>query len=133
MPAMANVTVKANNGTTDVVFVQKGPSGGDTTPAQWRVDAIGGIRNANPLSWMKSRWNANKTARRVDVHVEYPYAVTDTTTGVISVKNRVPLDLTIAIPQDVPEATILDAVAVAVNFFASPLVKSAIQEGYAPQ
>jgi hypothetical protein len=130
---MANITVKANNGTTDVVFVAKSPSGGDGTAAVWRADAIGGIRQANPLLSVKSRYNTKGNARRVDFDFSYPYTVTDTTTGVISVKNRVPITLSAAIPLDVPEAVLLDAIAVGLNLAASALNKAMFQEGYAAQ
>jgi hypothetical protein len=133
MPAMANITVKKNDGTTDAIYVAKGPSGGDTGFALWRYDA-----HAAPLMGLKpelrlgSKFNGPRTARRLSLNYVYKAYVTDTTTGVSSSIGQIPFSITAAVPLNVPQADIDEAVSQVGNLLVSTLVRSAFKEGYAP-
>lgn len=133
MASMANITVKADNGTTDVVFTAVTPSGGDNTEAQWRANAIGATNAAHPFFGMKARWNAKRNARRVEIRGDYPYAVTDSTTGVVSVRNHLPFNASFLLPTDVPDAVANEMVSVMGNLIVSSLIRTASKEGTAPQ
>lgn len=132
MPNMADITVKANNGTTDVIFVAKNPSAGDSVPALWRADAEGLSAAAKPTFTMASRWNGPKTARRMDLNFVYNQTATNTTTGLVSIVNRIPFSCTVALPAEVPDTVIQEATARFVNLLASVLVKASINSGFAP-
>lgn len=60
MPTMADITVKAANGTTDVVLKAKAPSFGDKSDAIWNIDASSTIRNHRPVFTSQTLWNGTK-------------------------------------------------------------------------
>jgi hypothetical protein len=132
---MASITVKKNDGTTDIVFDSVSASGGDGSPAVWRQDTGNtaalpiGLRSQFKL-W--STWNGPKTARQLKFNLAFPYAVQDSTTTLYSAKDRVIFDGIVTLPQSVPSTHINEAVAQGLNLLASSLVKSAGQAGYAP-
>lgn len=135
MPAMAPLTVKKNDGTTDITYDVLNGSGGDAAPATWRQDTgapVGlpvGLRSQFKLL---GKWNGPKTARQMRFNFVMPYAVQDTTTSLYSANDRVVLEGVITIPQGLPAGTINEACAQALNLLAHSLVKSSCQVGYAP-
>lgn len=135
MPTMASITVKKNDGTTDIVFDQIAASGGDNSPAVWRQDtgAVAGLPvGLRPVIKMTSKSNGPRTARVVSVNAEFPYAVQNTTTTLYSAQDRVVWNLSATLPQNIPAAQLNEAVTQALNVFASALSKSSFQAGYAP-
>jgi len=76
MPQIANITVKAANGTTDVVYTAMTPSSGDTTPAFWRAEGSGASASLRATFQLSSKWNGPKTARRVTGAFQYPQTAT---------------------------------------------------------
>lgn len=132
MPSMANITVKKNDGTTDIVWTAACPSSGDGVAAIWRSETVGTAPAHYPVFELKSRNNAQKTVRRMDVVAVYPQIATDSTTSLTSVVNRIPLTLSMAIPTGVPAATVNEAVSQFANLLASTLVKDSFKAGYAP-
>lgn len=130
MPQIANITVKAANGTTDVVYSAMTPSSGDTTPALWRAEGSGASASLRPTLSLLSKWNGPKTARRVTGNFQYPQ--TATVDGVETVINRVPVEFSFLIPQAVPDTVIAEAVAQAANLINSTLVKDSIKAGFSP-
>lgn len=130
MPNMANVTVKAANGTTDVVFVAQSPSGGDGIPAIWRIDAEGTNPAVRPSFQLRAGWNGPKTLRRSEALYVHPYAYTDANTGLSLSKSKVSVQITVQVPQDIPDTTADEAVARAVNMAASALIKECFATGF---
>lgn len=132
MPSMANITVKAANGTTDVVYTAMAPSSGDGVPAVWRNEA-GGSATAFKASFsLSSRYNGPKTARRLNGVFDLPQTATDTTTSLVSVINRIPVSFSIALPVSCPQSVIDEAVHQVTNLLASTLVRDALKSGYSP-
>lgn len=134
MPAMASITVKKNDGTTDIVYDALSASGGDGSPAVWRQDT--GAAAALPVGLRQtlkvwSTWNGPKTARQMKFNFVYPYAVQDSTTTLYSAKDRMVFDGIITMPQAIPAAT-LNEIAQLHNLLAAALIKQAVQAGYAP-
>lgn len=133
MPTMVDITVKKNDGTTDVVYVAKVPSSGDTVEAYWRCDA-----NAAPYAGLKpefrmsSRWNSAKTARRCNVTGVYPSVVTDSTTSTSSALGKIIFDGSFIIPQMVSQTDIDEAVSQLSNLLTSTLIRSSLKAGFAP-
>jgi hypothetical protein len=133
MTTMANITVKAADGTTDVVFNAMAPSSGDTTAAVWRAEALGdGISANRPRFELRTRFNGQRTARRVDIYFTAPYYVTQSADSTTKVVANIPVNATFTVPANIPEDSIADFVSYAVNLMASTLVKAAISSGYAP-
>lgn len=132
MPTMANLVVKAANGTTDVTLVQLQPSGGDGQAAMWREDAAAGAPGHKPVLSATSRWNGPKTVRRVESLFKGHQTYTDSTTGLTQVANTMTIALSAAVPVGMPTSVSDELIARAVNAFASTLFKSILQTGYAP-
>ena len=135
MPAMASITVKKADGTTDVVYGALTGAGSDNSPAVWRQDA--GQPATLPLglrAWLmiKSLWNGNKTARKIPISYAYPYAIQDTTTQKWSAPDTFRFNGEAIVPQGMPPAQISEAVHQCFNLVASALSKSSAIDGYAP-
>jgi hypothetical protein len=48
MPALADITVKMADGTTNITYTGIVPSAGDKTPAVWRSNSVGGSIGQRP-------------------------------------------------------------------------------------
>lgn len=132
MPSMANITVKAANGTTDVIYTALAPSSGDGVAAVWRNDALGTASAFKTQFSVWSKFNGPKTVRRISGEFIYPQTATDSTTGITSVVNRVPVTFSFGLPQAVPQ-TIIDEVAHQLgNLLTSTLIRDVVKTGYAP-
>jgi hypothetical protein len=134
MPTMAAITVKKADGTTDIIYNALNPSGGDDSAAFWR-NTLGAspVVAGKPTLQLLSKWNAARDVRRVTGKFLYPYYTTDTTTGVTSVRKVISIEITAQIPQDCPSVDMQEAAAQGPNLFASTLIKSCFELGYAPQ
>lgn len=132
MANMTNITVKKADAVTDIVYTALTPSAGDDTPAQWRSDTAATINAGKPVASLVSKWNGAKSVRRSDFHFVYPQVATNSTTGLMSVVNRIPIHVTAQIPQDVPDAIVAEAVAQAINLFSSTLIRDSVKTGYSP-
>lgn len=131
MPIMANITVKASNGTTDVVYTAIQGSGGDKSPSIWRNDAFGGTTGQRPELRVKSAPNGSNSNRKVDGSFTMPQLYTDSTTGLSKVATRANLSWNAAVPTDMSDAQLAEFAAQAGNLLASALIKSIHSSGYA--
>lgn len=131
MPSMANITVKKNDGTTDVMFTAVVPSAGDKSSAVWRSMSVGTAPSHRPELRCSSQSNGANTARRVEGTFVYPQTVTGTD-GKITVANKAFLSFSALVPQSMADAEINEFVSQGVNLAASTLVKDTIKSGYAP-
>lgn len=131
MPQMANITVKKNDGTTDVVYSQVVPSAGDKSPAIWKNNTVGTAASHRPELKLMSRDNGVGTARRVEGTFVYPTLVTGTD-GKVSVADRLPITLSAVVPKGMPDSDVNEAISQCVNLFASVLLKDSMKSGYAP-
>lgn len=132
MPTMADITVKKADGTTDIVYAAMAPSSGDSVPAVWRNESGGTASAFKPTFSLLSKYNGPKTARRLTANYSMPQTATDSTTGLTSVVNTIPVQFTIALPVEAPQTAIDEAVHQLTNLLASTLVRSALKVGYAP-
>jgi len=129
---MANLTVKAYNTTSDVIYVAQTPSAGDKTPARWRVDAFGTVPANRPVFTVSSYASANGQARLVNGKLVYPETYTDSTTGLINVRNSASISFSAIIPQMLNMSTINETVAQFANLLKTALMQEVIASGYAP-
>lgn len=135
MPAMASITVKKFDGTTDIIYDALSASGGDNSPAVWRQDtgaAAGlpvGLRNLYSLT---SKWNGPKTARQLQYQLVMPYAIQDSTTTLYSAKDRVVFSGIMTCPQAIPATWLNEASYQALNLLGALLTRQSSAAGYAP-
>lgn len=131
MPNMANITVKKNDGTTDVVYTAFTPSAGDKTPAAWKNQTVGTAASHRPELKLVSRDNGAATARRVEGTYAYPTLVTGSD-GKTTIADKVVLTFSAVIPKGMPDTDVNEAVSQGCNLIASTLVKDSLKIGYAP-
>lgn len=135
MPAMASITVKKFDGTTDIVFDALAASGGDNSPAYWRQDtgaAAGLPVGLRSLVSLQSTWNGPKTARQMRAKLVLPYAVQDSTTTIYSAKDRVVYDVIGTFPIAIPSANLNEAAYQGLNVLGSLLFRQAFAAGFSP-
>jgi hypothetical protein len=134
MPAMASMTVKKNDGTTDIVYDALSASGGDGSAAVWRQDtgAPAGLPvGLRPTLKLFSTWNGPKSARQMKFNFVMPYATQDSTTTLYSAKDRIVADGIITMPQGIPSAN-LNEVYQLFHLLSHALIKSSVAAGYSP-
>lgn len=108
------------------------PSSGDGVAAVWRNEAAGSAAAFKPSFSLVSKYNGNKTARRMNATYYMPQTATDSTTSLTSVVNSVPITFSVALPLEVPQTVIDEAVHQLTNLLASTLVRDALKAGFAP-
>jgi hypothetical protein len=131
MPQMADMTVKKNDGTTDVTYTAVQPAAGDKSPAIWRNESVGTAASHRPTFTCQSRYNGNNTARKIDANLTYPttYVGADGRTYVGD-KGLLHMDGTLPVNMDV--TSINELVAQAANLLKHALMQSAFKSGFAP-
>lgn len=130
MPQMANVTVKAADGTTDVVYTALTPSAGDSVPAKWRVETAAAVVANRPTQSMLAQDTTKKDARKVILRGKYP--VSRTVNGEVVQVGVIPLELSGVIGLQFTQAEIDEAVMQHTNFCVSALIRNSFKAGYAP-
>lgn len=130
MPQMANVTVKAANGTTDVVFVSKVAAAGDSSAARWSVDAANASRQLRPTASVQTAFNGPRTARRVNIQVSFP--IVREIGGVPTQVGAFPGSFSAVVPTIATDAEANEFAAQFTNFIAATLIKEVVSVGYAP-
>lgn len=129
MPQMANITVKAADGWSDVIYTAKVPSAGDKSPAVWKNDSVGNVLAAKPTLSVQSSSNGNRSSRRVKSKFVWPKQRVDAA-GNTLVQGGAILEVSALVPQDMTAAEIDEFVAQGLNLGASELFKSMVRDGY---
>lgn len=132
MPNMTPITIKKNDGTTDVVFTDVQPSAGDKSPAMWRAKLVGANRSVNPWFSMVSRDNASRSARVQNLRFVIPLIQTDASTTLQSSRGECLFKGECVYPVTATEAEINEFVAQAANIMKHALIQQALKDGYAP-
>jgi hypothetical protein len=132
MAAQTDITVKMNDGATNITYSKLSPAGAAGEAATWRSESIGGVALFRPFLELLSKWNSAKTTRRLEATYVYPYAVTDTTDSTQVKKGEIKLQLVGHVLQSVPQAVIDEAVSQGLNCFADNSFKTALKTGQAP-
>ncbi|DAD51989.1 coat protein [ssRNA phage Gephyllon.4_13] len=131
MPTMAAITVKKNDGTTDIVWSNVQASGGESSPAVWRSNTVGTAPAQRPEIRMQSKWNGDQTARRLDISATYP-TLTTGSDGAVNVQARANLQASMVVPTGMLDADINEAASQFMNLLSSTLFKDSLKAGYAP-
>lgn len=130
MPSLANITVKKNDGTTDIIWTGVAAAAGDRSPALWRSLTVGTAPAFQPNLVMLARPNGTGKARRVDMEVHYPYTTTGTD-GKTYLAEKAIFTGSMLCPQGMPSIDLNEAVSQAMNLLASTLVKDCLKSGFA--
>lgn len=130
MPDMANITVKKNDGTTDIVYTKQTPASGDNTPAVWRSTSVGTAPAHAPelrLLAKDAKSGANRALRST---YKYPQIATNSTTGITSVVDVASASTDWNFPKAMSQADINEFVSQYANLLVSVLVKDCVKSGY---
>lgn len=130
MPTMANIVVKADNGTTDITWVAQVASAGDSIPARWTNDSASTIRGHRPTFELRTQSNGAKTARRSNSQAKFP--VIRALDGVPTVVGYIIQDFSQICPNDVTDVEANEAVSQGTNLLAAALTRGSLKSGYAP-
>lgn len=131
MPTMANITVKKNDGTTDIIWTGVQPSSGDGTPCLWRQEVASMHTAGKPTFALLSKYNGNRTARRLMAEFRHPQTYTNSTTGIVGVENILPISVSAVLPVSFPQILIDEAISQTFNLLVATLVKDCFKTGYA--
>lgn len=130
MPALANITVKKNDGTTDITYTGVSPSSGDGVPAVWKSQTVGVAMAHQPEFRLTSR-EASKGARRaLRSTYQYPQIATNSTTNLTSVVDRAMADTNWVFPKGMAQSDINEFVSQYANLLVATLVKDCVKAGY---
>ncbi len=132
MTAIANITVKKNDGVTNIVWTALKGSGGDGDPAVWRSDTATGYVGQKPTFSLSAKTSGSGEVRRLDFKGVYPSVYTDSTTSVTSKLGQFVLTGSLALPQGLPATDLNEACAQFVHMLNDASVIAALQAGFAP-
>lgn len=130
MPTMANITIKKNDGTTDVTFTAVTPSSGDNTAAAWKSQSIGNAPNHQPELRLTAREAAKGEKRALRSTFQYPQIATNSTTGLTSVVDKASASTDWNFPKGMSQTDINEFVSQYANLLVSTLVKDCVKSGY---
>jgi len=130
---MANITVKDVDGTTDRVFTNLNPAGADGSPAVWRWEDSSKLPGDRIRFEVSSKWNATRTARKVQYFFDYPITQATSVAGVNTTIGRIQNRGGDWIyPQNAQDTQVTQAAKLMSNLLNSALVQSVFTTGYAP-
>jgi hypothetical protein len=130
MPNQANITVKKNDGTTDIIWTGVQGASGDRSPAIWRSLTVGVAPAFQPRLEMTARPSGTGSARRMDVEFVYPYTTVGSD-GKTNTAEKAVFTGSFLQPLGMPTTDFNEAVAQAMNLLASAHMKANFQSGYA--
>lgn len=132
MPQASNITVKKNDGVTDVTYTSIQPSSGDGVQAVWKSTTVGTAPAHQPELRASARSSRNGRGREVRWTHVFPQISTNTTTNVTSVIDSARCSASFEFPTSMDSASINEAVAQFANLLASAAAKGISQSGYGP-
>lgn len=129
MPQINDITVKAANGTTDVVFAAVVPSAGDRSPSRWQETAASVFRGHRPTLELQAQFNGPRTARRITGRITMP--MVQTGPGAELITGQMIGDFTCVLPTSVSDSQANEFAARFGNLLAHSLIKQCVSTTYA--
>lgn len=127
MPQLANVTVKKNDGVTDIVYTGIQPQGGVDIPAKFRSQTVGSAISHNPELRVTVRDKGKMDECRASY--KYPDIATNSTTGITASFNEgFTASLSITVDKNMTTVAAAEAASQFVNLMGSTLIKQLIKE-----
>jgi hypothetical protein len=130
MPAMADIPVKKNDGTTTITYTGLQPSSGDSTAAIWKSQSIGSAQAHQPEFRLTAKDGDKGGARTLRSTFVYPQIATDSTTALVSVANKASAATDWKFPKGMTQADVNEFVAQYANLLQSALITTCIKGGY---
>jgi hypothetical protein len=130
MPAIADITVKKNDGTTDIVYAAQAPSSGDGTAAVWKSTTVGVAQAHQPEIRLVSKEADSGAARGLRSTYQYPQIATDSTTSLVSVVNKATASTDWKFPKGMTQADVNEFVSQYANLLKSTLIVACVKAGY---
>lgn len=131
MPSMADLTVKKNDGTTDITYAGQAPSSGDGSPAVWKATTVGTAASHQPELRLLSREANNGSKRALRSTFVYPQIATNSTTSITSVVNRAMASTDWTVPKDMTDSDVNEFVSQYANLLSAALIKACVKARYA--
>lgn len=131
MPILADITIKAADGSTDVTYTALQGAAGPGNPAIFRNETVGSSNAQRPSLLVRATDNANKTSRRVRVDFSWP--IVSEVGGVQTFVGRMAGEATVVIPQSQGASVIEEQAAQFSNLVGSALIRECFSTGYAPR
>jgi hypothetical protein len=131
MPNQAAITVKKNDGTTDITYTNVQPSSGDGVQAIWKSLTVGTAPAHQPELRCSAR-TVSGNKREVRYTFVYPEISTNSTTGQTSVSFKELCSASFTQDLASSSVTINEAFAQFSNLIASAHAKAISQGGYGP-
>lgn len=132
MPTMADITIKKDDGTTNVTYTAVVAAGGDKSPAVWRDNGFGGTPGQRPEVRCTSQSTADNSGRKMTINFTYPSLYTDASTGLTKVGTRANAKVELYVPAEMPDAFAAEFGAQFGNLLAADLIEACMTAGYAP-
>jgi hypothetical protein len=122
MPALSDITIKKNDGVTDITWTGDVPSSGNKSPARYSSKTVSTIPAFQPKLAIASAPSGDGRSRKVTIDLLYPHTATDSTTGLTSEVSRLTFHGTWSVPQDIPTTVVDEYVSQLGNLIDSPAV-----------
>jgi hypothetical protein len=131
MPAMANITVN-DAAAVARTYTAAVPSAGESSPAIWRRNDVSVQMGLRPILQVLTKDNSRKNGRLFRCQFVYPVKGVDSTTSQDILLAKIPFEINGTLPTNIDASVVNDAFVQLGNLLVSTLIRSAIQEGYAP-
>lgn len=132
MSAISNITVKKDDGATDIIYVAKNPSSGDGVPSRWRADSAGTADSFKPELTISGHLNSGGTARWLNLKYVMPQVFTDSTTSLSAVNSKVTATLDMSFPVSTPDSVVNEAVSQLFNLINKTEIRTVFKEKFPP-
>lgn len=128
MPTMADITVKKNDGTTDIIWNNSAPGGGDNVPARWMPNSVGTSVAKRPVLkfWTQSSDKARRVAR-----ITTTFPVVDPVSGAIL--DYITTSEEVKVPVIATDSDVNEAIAQSGNLRDHALIISSLQTMSTPR
>jgi hypothetical protein len=130
MSAATDITVKKDDGATDIVYVLKSPSSGDGTPTRWRADSAGTADSFKPELTISGHLNGANTARWMNLKFTMPQVYTDTSTSLSAVASKATASLDFSFPVSMPDTVVNEAVSQLFNLINNSKLRTMFKEKF---
>lgn len=132
MPSMANITVKKEDGTTDITYTAMSPSAGDKVPAIWNATSVSGVQGSQPTLSMVTAANTQNTYRHANFKYAYPHYYTDPDSGQEVLIATVTADAHVSCPLSIPQNVWDEAFTQFGNLLSAALIRDSVLVARAP-
>lgn len=129
MTIIANLTVKKNDGTTDIVWSALNGQGGPNFPALFASQTVGSALAHQPTMSIVAKDSGDQLTRRTNFQVIYPNLVTDTASNT-TVDRKGQVDVSFAMPKNMTAAQWNECVSQSINLMTA--LKVDLKAGTAP-